>query len=183
MKQVTLYWDNGSNSVWYKNNQSVWRILNCNGWVNAKHQDWTGDEFQKSLTVNNFKENYMKHVHADLMMKYAEIAQRDPKPWTYFQVSDDSVKWFNCVQEVQFLSKNNYRLKPRTINVNGFEVPEPIRQMSVGNIYYIVKTPFVEGITCNSEPYETQLISSGVVHLTRENAEKHLEALLSFTKE
>lgn len=56
MKQVTLYWDDGIKLVWYKNNLSIWRILSRNGWVNAKHQDWTGNEFKKSLTVNNFKE-------------------------------------------------------------------------------------------------------------------------------
>lgn len=56
MKQVTLYWDDGIKLVWYKNNLGVWRIHNSKGWVNAKHQDWTGDEFHKSLTVNNFKE-------------------------------------------------------------------------------------------------------------------------------
>lgn len=71
----------------------------------------------------------MKHVHADLMMKYAEIAQRDQKPWTYFQVSCDSVEWVDCLQELQFLSKLDYRLKPRTININGFEVPEPLRSI------------------------------------------------------
>lgn len=56
MKQVTLYWDDGIRLVLYKNNLGVWRILNCKGWVNSIHQDWTGDEFHKSLTVNNFKE-------------------------------------------------------------------------------------------------------------------------------
>lgn len=125
----------------------------------------------------------MKHVHADLIMKYAEIAQRYSKPWEYFQVLSKSHEWLDCNQYLYFSHVKEYRLKPRTININGFEVPEPIRSMSVGNIYYIVKTPFVEGITCNLEHYETRLISSGMVHSTRENAEKHLEALLSFTKE
>lgn len=126
----------------------------------------------------------MKHVHADLIMKYAEIAQHDSKPWEYFQVSDDSVKWFNCVQEVQFLSKNNYRLKPRTININGFEVPEPLRNIPpCGTEYFIIDFLKVNDMTWNDYDDELDWLKAGLIHLTRENAEKHLEALLSFTKE
>lgn len=126
----------------------------------------------------------MKHVHADLMLKYAEIAQNDSKPWTYFQVSDDSVKWINCTQEIQFLSKNNYRLKPRTININGFEVPEPLRVVpAYGTQYFIVDLPLVGSLTWTDSSDEYQWLKAGIIHLTRENAEKHLEALLSFTKE
>ena len=126
----------------------------------------------------------MKHVHADLIMKYAEIAQRDSKPWEYFQVSDDSVKWFNCTQEVQFLSKNNYRLKPRTININGFEVPEPLRNIPpCGTEYFLIELPTVLYMTWTNYDDEYDWLKAGLIHLTRENAEKHLEALLSFTKE
>ena len=103
----------------------------------------------------------MKHVHADLMMKYAEIAQRDPKPWTYFQVSDDSVKWFNCVQEVRFLSKNNYRLKPQTININGFEVPEPLMLAPVrGTECYFIRTPYIERESYIGGDIDTKLFAT-----------------------
>ncbi|QDU35651.1 hypothetical protein [Proteus phage vB_PmiP_RS10pmA] len=126
----------------------------------------------------------MKHVHADLMMKYAEIAQRDPKPWTYFQVSYDSVEWVDCLQELQFLSKLNYRLKPRTININGFEVPEPLKLSPVrGTERYFVSTPYIEREVYMGGDINTKMLKAGLIHLTRENAEKHLEALLSFTKE
>lgn len=126
----------------------------------------------------------MKHVHADLMMKYAEIAQNDSKPWEYFQVSDDSVKWFNCTQEVRFLSKNNYRLKPRVININGFEVPEPLRNIpSCGTEYFLIDFLKVNNMTWTDYDDEHNCLKAGLIHLTRENAEKHLEALLSFTKE
>lgn len=126
----------------------------------------------------------MKHIHADLIMKYAEIAQRDSKPWTYFQVSDDSVKWINCTQEIQFLSKNNYRLKPRTININGFEVTEPLMLAPVlGTECYFIRTPYIERESYIGGDIDTKLLKAGLIHTTRENAEKHLEALLSFTKE
>ncbi|QHJ72857.1 hypothetical protein [Proteus phage 2207-N35] len=126
----------------------------------------------------------MKHVHADLMMKYAEIAQRDSKPWTYFQVSCDSVEWVDCLQELQFLSKLNYRLKPRTININGFEVPEPLRSIPPCDTeYFLIDFLTVNEFTWTNDDDEHHWLKAGLIHLTRENAEKHLEALLSFTKE
>ena len=126
----------------------------------------------------------MKHVHADLIMKYAEIAQRDSKPWEYFQISYDSVEWVDCLQELQFLSKHNYRLKPRTININGFEVPEPLRhEPSDGTVYYVLDMSEVIVLKWTSDVSEYQWLKAGLIHLTRENAEKHIEALLSFTKE
>lgn len=126
----------------------------------------------------------MKHVHADLIMKYAEIAQQDHKPWEYFQVSYNSVEWVDCLQELQFSSKHNYRLKPRTININGFEVPEPLRNIpSCGTRYFLIELPTVQNMTWTDYDDELDWLKLGLIHLTRENAEKHLEALLSFTKE
>lgn len=126
----------------------------------------------------------MKHVHTDLIMKYAEIAQCDSQPWTHFQVSYDSVEWFDCLQELRFLPKHNYRLKPRTININGFEVPEPLMLAPVrGTECYFIRTPYIERESYIGGDTDTKLLKAGLIHLTRENAEKHLEALLSFTKE
>lgn len=126
----------------------------------------------------------MKHVHADLIMKYAEIAQNDSKPWEYFQFSYDSVEWIDCLQELQFLSNHNYRLKPRTININGFEVPEPVRVApNEGTLYFVLELPDVFENHWNGVPEEISWLQAGLIHLTREAAEKHAEALLSFTKE
>ena len=126
----------------------------------------------------------MKHVHADLIMKYAEIAQQAPKPWKYFQVSYDSVEWDDLIAELQFSSKYYYRLKPRTININGFEVPEPLMLAPVrGTECYFIRTPYIERESYIGGDTDTKLLKAGLIHLTRENAEKHLEALLSFTKE
>lgn len=126
----------------------------------------------------------MKHVHADLIMKYAEIAQCDFQPWKHFQVSYDGVAWFDCLQELRFLPKHNYRLKPRTININGFEVPEPLRNIPpCGTEYFLIDFLKVNDMTWTNYDDELNWLKAGLIHLTRENAEKHLEALLSFTKE
>ncbi|QDU35653.1 hypothetical protein [Proteus phage vB_PmiP_RS10pmA] len=56
MKQVTLYWDIDRRAVWYKNSLGIWRIGNKISWSDSLEQNWKPEQFQKSLTVNNFKE-------------------------------------------------------------------------------------------------------------------------------
>lgn len=52
------------------------------------------------------------HPHADLMLKYAMIAQYDAKPWKYFEF-ETSIGWNTCSTTVVFNENVNYRLKPQ----------------------------------------------------------------------
>lgn len=123
------------------------------------------------------------HPHAELIMKYAEIARYDAEPWKHFEVRRKGTFWDNCDIPCGFHENLEYRLKPRTININGFEVPEPLRSVpAYGTSYFIIDLPDVEDMTWTNVPDEYQWLKAGIIHLTREAAEKHLEALLSFTK-
>lgn len=57
MKRVTLYWDDGSFGVFYYNG-TRWRFRAHSRpeWRDCIVQDWSPSDFDKSLTVNNFKE-------------------------------------------------------------------------------------------------------------------------------
>lgn len=58
MKQVTLYWDDFTPSklVYYYDGSS-WRCYTIDyQWRKSMTQVWTPEHFQKSITVNNFKE-------------------------------------------------------------------------------------------------------------------------------
>lgn len=60
------------------------------------------------------------HVHADLMLKYAQIAQYSDKPWEEFQsLLDDGLldgdTWIDCYAEIPFFSTVQYRLKPQVV--------------------------------------------------------------------
>lgn len=124
------------------------------------------------------------HPHAELIMKYAEIDQYDAEPWKYFEVRRKGTFWDNCDIPCGFHENLEYRLKPRTININGFEVPEPLRhEPSDGTDYYVLDMSEVSEMKWTSDVSEHQWLKAGIIHLTREAAEKHLEALLSFTKE
>lgn len=52
------------------------------------------------------------HPHADLMLKYAMIAQYDDKPWEYFECYLGGENWFPMVS-TGFFPNFNYRLKPQ----------------------------------------------------------------------
>ena len=52
------------------------------------------------------------HPHADLILKYAMIAQYDAEPWKYFEY-ETSDGWATCLSMAAFNENVNYRLKPQ----------------------------------------------------------------------
>lgn len=54
---------------------------------------------------------HKSHPHADLMLKYAMIAQYDDKPWENFEVLLDG-EWVDCEHEGLYAGIE-YRLKPQ----------------------------------------------------------------------
>ena len=125
------------------------------------------------------------HIHAESMKLYAEDAATHEKPWELWQV--DHGDGFNiCKLHPQWSTNNKYRRKPRTININGFEVPKPMREKpNMGSNYYT--------ITLNQEnvirkeiwydfTFDNIMLKNGLCHSTKEAAEIHAKALLSFTR-
>lgn len=144
----------------------------------------TNDDGVAAKIPRNCCEVINGHPHADLIMKYAEIAQYDAEPWKHFESRIKGDVWCKCDTPCGFHENLEYRLKPRIININGFEVPEPLRSVpAYGTQYFIVDLPLVGSLTWTDSSDEYQWLKAGIIHLTREAAEKHLEALLSFTKE
>lgn len=127
----------------------------------------------------------MKHIHADLMKQYAEDAQETDKPWKRWEVFLNPNGWTKFTYHPSWSEKAQYRYITKTININGFEVPEPVREpLENGHMYYIV-TPCFKDITdhsyWNSYDVHKMRLNRGLIHLTKENAELHAKALLSFT--
>ena len=79
-----------------------------------------------------------------------------------------------------------YRVKPRTITIGTFEVPEPVRTApEMGQTYFLADTTSDEGVTKWSwDGGDTDLrwLKRGVIHIDEGAALLHVEALLSFTK-
>lgn len=87
------------------------------------------------------------------------------------------------------LAPTRMRVKPRTLTINGYEVPEPLREMPPegATVYWPGFGP--DSGDDNTERanvgyYPTMLpdlLDKGLLHLTRQAAIAHAKALVSFT--
>ena len=88
-------------------------------------------------------------------------------------------------EEQETICLFDWEIKPRTININGYEVPEPMRvKPRKGELYYIayLTDVKVESFMFTDSTIENRWLEQGLLHRTKKAAELHLEALLSFTK-
>lgn len=78
------------------------------------------------------------------------------------------------------------RVKPKTININGIEVPEPAKDLKIGDRYWVPnlgveRERAIEYIFDHSYRSDTHR-DMGFAHRTKEAAELHAQALVSFTR-
>lgn len=73
----------------------------------------------------------------------------------------------------------------RTIKIGNYDVPEPLRDVQEeGTLCFVTSlVTYSQDVTIKFESCEThkKLLSDGILHLTKEAAELHAKALLSFT--
>lgn len=81
---------------------------------------------------------------------------------------------------------NRYRVKPATITVNGIKVPEPVREpLSIVDKYYMpdfLHSSLITECQWAGSIYDAAALRSGVVHLTKEAARAHAEAMIAPSK-
>lgn len=91
-------------------------------------------------------------------------------------------KWYDCKEPTAFVDGCKYRIKPKTILVNGFEVPEPMMvKPDDGAVYYIVDPTleiFANKFVWHDEERESKWLSRGICHTTKEAAIAHAKAML-----
>ncbi|MGJ7194690.1 hypothetical protein ABM005_04380 [Morganella morganii] len=125
------------------------------------------------------------HPHADLMAKAAEIAKTDQYWQRHFEEKFHSTDKWNPMSDVFFQTHREYRLKPSFIDINGHQVPEPVREpLECRTDYFIadisvIVTPMVRW---RGNPDDLSRLSKGIIHMTEEAADAHIAALLSFTQ-
>lgn len=128
----------------------------------------------------------MKHKHADLMMQYAQDAMTSQEPWLLWEILIDGEIWSTCAQNPEWNEDTEYRRKKRTININGNDVPEPIRhRLKKGERYYLVNVhrySNADSWVWEDSECDAELLDLGVIHLTQEAADMHIKALQSFTR-
>ncbi|OBU06689.1 hypothetical protein [Morganella psychrotolerans] len=125
------------------------------------------------------------HPHAALMAKAAEIAKTDKEWYRHFQYKSGESDWRDMSASAGFHDCFEYRLKPRTIDINGHQVPEPAREpLEIGRCY-VVADITIKGLCTyiwQGDDGDVFLLQCGLIHLSAEAAEAHIAALLSFTQ-
>jgi hypothetical protein len=92
--------------------------------------------------------------------------------------------WITMFETTSILDRSfNFRRKTKTININGFEVPEPMRvKPEKGSKYYLTEVDMgARDIEWDDDATDNRWLKSGICHATAEAAELHRKALLSFT--
>ena len=84
-----------------------------------------------------------------------------------------------------FDDSDEYRIKPRTIRIGKYDVPEPERNaLEEGEIYFTLDldAPNLPGVYAwTGTSLDASRVAKGIIHLSRKAAELHAEALLSLT--
>jgi hypothetical protein len=128
------------------------------------------------------------HPHAKLAQEYWKEAETNAEAWKSWEYQFlDSKTWIQCTFEPLFMRNLRYRRIPRMININGHEVPEPLRvKPNFGDLYYFpeLSMPSDACENCDWEDDETdnERLIAGICHSTQEAAIAHAKALLSFTQ-
>ena len=127
----------------------------------------------------------MGHIHAAAMAEYAKDAAETDMPWERWEVSmtESGDEYRNLFGHPDWAVTRKYRRKPKTILINGHEVPEPHRTpLKDGEMYWTFT--FHGGVVRRcwfSDEDDYNYLKNGVIHLPSEAAKKHLNAVISFT--
>ena len=169
------------------NDGSVCRICRVKDyylWMDTGLTSLTDNQNAKDLVADYIEP--LGHIHAEKMEQYAKDAKTNPEPWKLWEFySRIAGKWLQASGSLDWTESTKYRRKPRTIN--SIEVPEPLRVAPAGGTE--VWIPSLSGkdkchaLTWRYDGNWRELeLERGLVHMTREAAIAHAEALLSFTK-
>lgn len=124
----------------------------------------------------------MGHVHAAAMAEYAKDAAETDKPWERWEFCHMRGEYQSLHSHPGWVEDNKYRRKPKVILINGHEVPEPLRTpLMTGDTYWTNTFYGVCGFSWDDSKEDNEALKAGFIHLTKEAAQKHYEALKSFT--
>ena len=126
-----------------------------------------------------------KHIHAENMALYAQDAQETPEPWERWEFNSIGRKWSQLTSNPTWVTSIQYRRKPKMLSVtlaSGEVVswPAPHRaELDKRDAYYFadVNGSVIVG-KWDCAPWDSDTLSNGYIHLTKEAAEQHAAALL-----
>jgi hypothetical protein len=99
--QVNVNWDNAPKFA----DKAVLRLHWVTGGKGSEL--WTASE--DAITLERPEPVITPHPHAEMIMKYAEVAQRRDDPWVEFEWGVDGAHWCSCDRWIYFKTDNCYR--------------------------------------------------------------------------
>ena len=139
-----------------------------------------------------------KFIHADLIAQYLEDANECEQPWLRWQYRRQLVdeetdpidalsesEWIDALGPIPFNPYYEYRRKPQMIRIGEFDVPEPVRDpLKNGQEYWLANVADRTARNCLwlGDGYDYKWLAAGLIHLTEEAAQIHINALLFFTR-
>ena len=131
-----------------------------------------------------------KHIHAENMALYAQDAQETPEPWERWEFNSIGRKWSQLTSSPTWVTSIQYRRKPKILSVtlaSGEVVswPEPHRtELEYGDSYfYVAVDGSVIGGKWHGIAWDSDTLSNGYIHLTKEAAEQHSYALFKINNQ
>lgn len=131
------------------------------------------------------------HPKAALLAELAEVAKTNDRPWEEFETRHCAhIQWATQSSLSQLLScivssEYEVRRKPRTIQIGDRIIPEPLREEPEDGILYWYPDTQRRGANSfnwRGDNLDREMLVSGLIHLTPEAAQAHLDALLAFTR-
>jgi hypothetical protein len=126
------------------------------------------------------------HKHADNMLLFAQDAQLIDAPWALWEMRLDGYTgpWGRVWRESLWRENYEYRRKPpaqKYITIGDMEVPEPLRVAPQGGteVWTVICARVVQDRWWKTyNPQDQEHLAAGLVHLTREAAMQHCDALI-----
>ncbi|NHB94539.1 hypothetical protein [Photorhabdus cinerea] len=128
-----------------------------------------------------------RHVHAELMLQYAQDALKTDEPWKLWEQLCGGEEWRTLTFHPQWLINSLYRRKPEMITVGKVSFPKPVDyELNKGDKYYSVIKPITSDelsyLTWYSDNLDYLYLKNGCIHLTEEAAQQHATALIKINK-
>ena len=125
----------------------------------------------------------MGHIHAAAMAEYAKDAAETDMPWERWEYKVGVTEFKGCLKHPEWNADFKYRRKPKTITVNGIEVPEPAREApKMGEKFFFVDLT-VPTLTTHfswvDDAFDRDWLKRGLIHSTKEAAIAHAKAILA----
>lgn len=154
----------------------------------ARRFDATVDRTQfDAVLTRPCKEHAMTtpHPHAHLMALYAQDAAETDKPWLRWEYRlNDFQPWVPLNHNPHWSPSFGYRRKPKTIKVNGFDVPEPLNDVEIGTQVYIASPGSLNLYVYLAFTVEHNIyLNRKIIHATKEAAVAHAKAMLGIDPE